>query len=114
LIGKQQAEKYKAGEIRRFERRPFDGKLNLTVPDKAIKDLRSKGRISLFSFQVVADPYQRQLVIISTIVYISAQTVIEEHYLHWTTMFVIYFSVSSDTNHDSLLKNTTYTVDHHV
>jgi hypothetical protein len=34
---------------------------------------------------------------------------IVEYYLHWTTTFEISFSCGSDTNHDSLLKNTTYT-----
>ena len=33
----------------------------------------------------------------------------EEYYLHWTTTFEISFSGSSNTNHDSLLLNTTYT-----
>ena len=31
------------------------------------------------------------------------QQLIVEYYLHWTTTFEIYFSGSSDTNHDSLL-----------
>jgi hypothetical protein len=34
---------------------------------------------------------------------------IEEYYLHWTTTFEISFLCGSDTNYDSLLKNTTYT-----
>ena len=34
---------------------------------------------------------------------------IAEYYLHWTTTFEISFSGCSDTNHDSLLQNTTYT-----
>jgi hypothetical protein len=39
----------------------------------------------------------------------KSRQLIEEYYLHWTTTFEASFSGSSDTNHGSLLKNTTYT-----
>ena len=39
----------------------------------------------------------------------QTRQLIVEYYLHWTTTFEISFSGSSDTNHSSLLKNTTYT-----
>ena len=53
-----------------------------------------------YLFQVVQRHKPRQLIV--------------ESCLHWTNTFVIYFSGSSDTNHDSLLQNTTYTGPPHL